>query len=221
MQRPTAGQIRLTFTSSEVGNGAASDSNSLANQDGGLAVRFQAQDEPGNLTGLVSRFDDEGVIFNAAGDVTFDVRDLVSGTERGNFQGGLADDFLVGGDGDDSLSGGFGADSFIGGSGGDRFVFRFIAESSVAVAGRDTIHDFTGNAGDRIDLSKIDAIDGGGADDEFSFVNDFGSAPGELRTVEIRPGQLLVEADVDGDASADFAIVVTTDALLTAADFIL
>ena len=32
-------EVRLTFTSSEVGNGNARDSNTMANQDGGLAVR--------------------------------------------------------------------------------------------------------------------------------------------------------------------------------------
>ena len=77
-------QIRLTFTSAEVGNGAANESNSMLNQDGGLAVRFQAEDGSDGLTGPVSRFDDEGITFKASGGGTFDVRDLVAGTERGD-----------------------------------------------------------------------------------------------------------------------------------------
>ena len=56
----------------------------MANQDGGLAVRAQAEDADGMLMGPVSRFDDEGITFRATGDFTFDVRDLVSGVERGN-----------------------------------------------------------------------------------------------------------------------------------------
>ena len=57
----------------------------MANQDGGLAVRLQAEDGADGLTGPVSRFDDEGITFVAATPgVTFDVRDLVSGAARGD-----------------------------------------------------------------------------------------------------------------------------------------
>ena len=80
-----AGQVRLTFTSAEVGNGNAVDANTMANQDGGLAVRLQAEDGADGLTGPVSRFDDEGITFVAASPgLTFDVRDLVAGTQRGD-----------------------------------------------------------------------------------------------------------------------------------------
>ncbi len=79
------GQIRLTFTSSEVGDGRPVDLGGSANQDGGLAVRLQAEGPGDTLTGPVSRFDDEGITFAAAMDgLTFDVRDLVSGTPRGD-----------------------------------------------------------------------------------------------------------------------------------------
>ena len=39
--KSSADQVRLTFTSAEVGNGVATDANTMANQDGGLAVRVQ------------------------------------------------------------------------------------------------------------------------------------------------------------------------------------
>lgn len=79
------GQVRLTFTSSEVGNGNANDSNTMMNQDGELAVRLQAEDGSDGLTGPVSRYDDEGITFEASSPgVTFDVRDLVTGAERGD-----------------------------------------------------------------------------------------------------------------------------------------
>jgi Ca2+-binding RTX toxin-like protein len=52
-------QIRLTFTSAEVGNNNANDSNSQANQDGGLAVRLRAEDNsapwPGRRAGSMTR----------------------------------------------------------------------------------------------------------------------------------------------------------------------
>ena len=62
---PAVSQFRLSFTSAEVGNGSATDSNTLANQDGGLAVRLQAEDATGMLFGDVSRFSDEAVCSSA------------------------------------------------------------------------------------------------------------------------------------------------------------
>ena len=94
------GQIRLTFTSAEVGNGAARDAGTLAGQDGGLAVRVQAEDGADGLTGPLSRYDDEGTLFGAEDGSTFDIRDLVSGVQRGD-QFRLA---YLGTSGDDSLS---------------------------------------------------------------------------------------------------------------------
>jgi hypothetical protein len=78
-----AGQVRLTFTSSEVGNGVGRDSDTMMNQDGGLAVRLQAEDGVGALTGPISRLGGESVTFVSwTKGLTFDVRDLVSSTER-------------------------------------------------------------------------------------------------------------------------------------------
>ncbi len=52
-------QVRLSFTSAEVGNGRALDGGLLAGQDGGLALRLQTEDMMGGLMGPVSRLDDE------------------------------------------------------------------------------------------------------------------------------------------------------------------
>ncbi|MCZ8015111.1 MAG: hypothetical protein O9274_05365, partial [Limnobacter sp.] len=103
-----ADQIRLTFTSGEVGNDRAKDSTDgvvadggLLNQDGGLAVRAQAEDAMGNLDAMsgIGRFDDEGTTFVAGGTTTFDIRDLVSGVSRGD-QFNAAE---LGTDGDDQI----------------------------------------------------------------------------------------------------------------------
>ena len=166
-------QIRLTFTSSEVGNGSANDSNTQANQDGGLAVRIQAEDNTGALTGVVGRADDEGITFVAASGTTLDVRDLVSGVSRGDtftsatlgssaadtyndtantsnayFNGGQGDDVISAGSGNDFLVGGVGNDTLNGGAGNDSFL---------GGAGNDIIDGGTG----------ADSMAGGVGDDTY------------------------------------------------------
>jgi Ca2+-binding RTX toxin-like protein len=145
-----AGQVRLTFTSAEVGNDNPADSNTLANQDGGLAVRMQLEDAGGNLTGAVSRFDDENIAFvSSTTGLTFDVRDLVSGVARGDafevvrfgsadsetltvaagsesrpyyFNAGAGNDTVIGGTANDFLVGGGGNDRLEGRGGDDTFI---------------------------------------------------------------------------------------------------
>ena len=154
-----ASQIRLTFTSANVGNGTGTGTTA----DTANTVKMQAEDAAGALTGSIGHTDDEGMVFVAAAGTTFDVRD-VSGVARGDqfnvavlgtneaetldfstkvvsyyvnagagndtLIGSTANDFLVGGGGDDSLSGGDGNDSFIGGGGRD---------SITGGAGNDTV----------------------------------------------------------------------------------
>ncbi len=171
------GQVRLTFTSAEVGNGNPNDSNTMLNQDGGLAVRLQAENGSDGLTGPVSRFDDEGISFEAETDgLTFDVRDLVSGAQRGDrfdvvslgtqagdtfdesgsrdayyINAGMGDDELTGGDADDFLVGGAGNDTQSGGRGND---------SHIGGAGADTFVFNTrpgaGNVDKILDFSAAD-----------------------------------------------------------------
>jgi Ca2+-binding RTX toxin-like protein len=143
-----AGQVRLTFTSAEVGDGKALDSGALANQDGGLAVRLQAENGSDGLKGGVSRFDDEGITFVASSaGLTFDVRDLVSGAARGDrfevvtlgtkgadalkavlsdsayyFNAGMGNDQVTGGSANDFLVGGAGNDVLRGRGGTDKFI---------------------------------------------------------------------------------------------------
>lgn len=174
--------VRLTFTSAEVGNDDASDSATMANQDGGLAVRMQAEDGADGLIGPISRYDDEGITFFSSGGVKFDVRDLVSGTQRGDtfdivVLGASGDDrfdgtpqniaiYANGGQGDDRMTGGSAADFLVGGvgddvlngwSGDDQMIGGAGADRFVFVgnAGNDTILDFESGT-DRIDLRSYD-----------------------------------------------------------------
>ncbi|WP_262271557.1 calcium-binding protein [Microvirga yunnanensis] len=158
----TRGQVRLTFTSAEVGNGIATDSNTMANQDGGLAVRLQAENGSDVLTGEVSRFDDEGITFVASSrGLTFDVRDLVSGVARGDQFGAVtlgtrgADDLKVvlsakayyfnAGMGNDRVTGGAKSDFLVGGAGDDTLNGRAGDDKFIAGGGNDVL---TGGLGD-------------------------------------------------------------------------
>ncbi|KAB1069333.1 alkaline phosphatase [Methylobacterium planeticum] len=158
-----AGQVRLTFTSAEVGNGNANDGGTLSNQDGALAVRLQAEGANDTLTGAVSRFDDEGNTFVASTEgLTFDVRDLVAGTQRGDaFRvvalGTSGNDTLVpltgrdgqshyvnAGQGNDTVTGGSAADFLVGGAGNDTLNGAAGNDSFIGGAGNDILNGGTG-----------------------------------------------------------------------------
>ncbi|TKD51213.1 beta strand repeat-containing protein [Sphingomonas baiyangensis] len=191
--------VRITFTSTAVGDGNAFDGN------GDLALTAQSEDGSDGLTGPVSSFDDEGIRFTGG---RFDVRD-VSGTQRGTFgevvlgtmfgeaifasgagsyiNAGMGDDFvvgtasadfLVGGGGDDQLQGGAGNDNILGGAGDDII---------------------TGGAG-------IDVMDGGEGSDAYVFNN------GEF---------VAAEAVVDTGTGADDVdtLVVNSSVVITDAQF--
>jgi Ca2+-binding RTX toxin-like protein len=221
-----AAQVRLTFTSAEVGNGNASDMGTLANQDGGLAVRVQAEDAGGMLTGPASRTDDEGIRFVATGTATFDVRDLVSGAQRGDLfrvaelgtlagdrishegsavatyvNAGGGDDVVIGGMANDFLVGNLGNDTLRSGEGTDTMIGGVGADRFVFYSGdgNDTILDFA--AGDLIDLKRLDV------------------AFADL-TIMTAGGVTTVGIDTDGDLSADMVLTLANGAAVAAGDFV-
>jgi hypothetical protein len=79
--------------------------------------------------------------------------------------------------------------------------------------------DFNPTEGDRIDLRRIDAIEGGG-DNSFKIVAHFTQVAGQL-TVTAEADHHVVQGDVNGDGFADFAINVFSLRGPTAADFVL
>ena len=104
-----------------------------------------------------------------------------------------ADYFLIGA-GDHSVSGLAGT---------DRFAFLATAQ------GTTTLSDFTPAAGERIDLSRIDAIAATLANDAFTFVASFSGTAGQLAVGAAEaPGQLLAAGDTNGDMLADFRILL-------------
>lgn len=136
--------------------------------------------------------------------------------------GGFGNDRIAGGSGDDVLSGDFGADDLYGGSGADTFSFNDLWESTVASAGRDTIFDFSGAGGDRIDLSSIDARYGAAGNQAFTFIGTatFHGKAGELR-YEKKASDTYIYADVNGDRKADFSIHLDDALTLSKGYFIL
>lgn len=137
--------------------------------------------------------------------------------------GGSGNDELRGNNGSDTLVGNIGRDLLLGGSGEDTFVFLELSDS-VNGGFRDRIAAFEQGI-DLIDLSSLDAIEGG-ADDAFTFIgtDKFGTATaGALRYFEVATGKIIVEVDVDGDNVKDFQFELTqiSGATLTEADFIL
>jgi Ca2+-binding RTX toxin-like protein len=135
-------------------------------------------------------------------------------------EGGEGADVLQGGAGADTLEGGAGRDRLRGGADDDVFVFADLADSGTTSATRDQILDFA-QGEDMIDLSGIDAISGG-LDDPFSFIGAgaFSGTAGELRAVAVG-SNTLVSADVNGDAVADFTILINGAHVLLDSDFVL
>jgi Ca2+-binding RTX toxin-like protein len=134
--------------------------------------------------------------------------------------GGTNIDQLIGGHGNDWFFGGLGADAMTGGAGNDVFYYDDVSQSTIAT--NDTILDFA--SGDKIDLSAIDAISGGG-DDAFSFLGTaaFTNHAGELRLVNTSGNNWLVQGDINGDGVVDLQIAfINSDAHpITSADFTL
>ena len=144
----------------------------------------------------------------------------LGGNGNDTLLGEVGNDALFGGNNDDYLGGAHGRDSLAGGSGADLFVFKTASDSTTALAGRDTITDFSTGQGDRIDLSQIDAQAGVAGNQAFDLVAAFTGAAGDLR-VKVDGTNLLVLGDINGDKQADFAILVQNTAGLTATDFVL
>jgi len=149
--------------------------------------------------------------------------DRLYGDAGGNgIAGGFGNDRIAGGSGADKLSGDFGADDLYGGSGADRFRFNDLWESTVSPAGRDTIFDFSGADGDRIDLRAIDARYGVAGNQAFAFIGTaaFHGKAGELR-YEKTTSDTYIYADVNGDRKADFSIHLDDAVTLTNGYFVL
>ena len=131
--------------------------------------------------------------------------DMLGNKTAETLRGGDGDDDINGAAGADSLIGAGGADQLKGGDGKDRFIYQALSDS--AQTARDTIMDFNGMAGDRLDLSALDANSKRSGNQEFTFVGNkaFSRTPGQLRFA----GESgILSADVNGDGQSDFSIAI-------------
>ncbi len=139
-----ATQIRVTFTSANVGDGTGVGTSA----DTANTVTLRAEDGTGEPAGTTGYADDEGTTFIAPTGTTFDVRDI-GGTQRGDqftqvilgsnggdtldfgpqligthyyINAGAGNDTVIGTNGNDFLVGGSGNDSLSGGAGNDSYI---------------------------------------------------------------------------------------------------
>lgn len=142
--------------------------------------------------------------------------------------GGEGTDTLSGGDGADRLSGGAGVDILMGGTGLDVFDFDDAGHSAATApdvlrrsGGGVAFYNPGAAAGDRIDLSGIDANVTTGGNQAFLFG---GTSLGRLSLAN-SDGNTLVRGNTDQDAAFEFALVIedgaTRASAYTATDFIL
>jgi Ca2+-binding RTX toxin-like protein len=141
-----------------------------------------------------------------------------SGIERFDVRLGSGTDNIVLGAGNDRIAGGGGGDQLDGGGGRDRFVYGSTSDSLAAAF--DTLANFE-DALDRVDLSGIDARAASPDDNAFSFIGAGAfTASGQLRV--FNDGiNTFVEANVNGNLSAELTIRLTGVHTLDAASFFL
>lgn len=146
--------------------------------------------------------------------------ETIIGTNRGDILAdGDKDTTLNGGKGGDILNGGGGRDLLYAGKDTniDRFVFNEVSDSHRALKKTDRIYQFANN--DLIDLTRIDADDSLAGDQAFTFAGT--TATANAVWYEVKGKNSFVRADVDGDAVADFSVLVMGTTSVTASDFIL
>lgn len=146
---------------------------------------------------------------------------FANGVTIENATGGGGRDTLIGNGADNVLEGRGGKDTLTGGVGDDTFRFSEATDSFDLAA--DRITDF-GRGNDVIDLSAIDADGQPSGDSSFDFLETgrFSGAGGELRyLIRDSASVTIVLADIDGDRSADFRLLLNGGSPLGAGDFLL
>lgn len=182
----------------------------------------------------LSRGHGEQVGGDAQGDILQSVQNLIGSTHGDLLVGDGNANRIEGGAGSDEITGGGGRDVLRGGTGADFFTYRFASDSVGTFNQRDVIEDFQRDdpshrvLGDTIDLHAVDANANRGGNQDFAFIGDAAfTAAGQVRVIQGQDVEghsfSLVQAEVNGDGVADFALTVFTNdsTLLNATDFLL
>ncbi|MBW4975574.1 hypothetical protein KZZ08_18230 [Roseovarius mucosus] len=120
---------------------------------------------------------------------------------------------VIGGSGNDTIIAGESENNLAGGAGNDTFRF-----DTASAADGDFIHDFA--PGDRIDLSRIDAVTGQLGNQSFTLMNEGDPiGAGSLVLTELSDGVTNIAGHLDDDGSADFTLKVRNSQSLSADDF--
>ena len=203
--------------------GAGTDTVSYEHAGAAVTVSLAttaAQNTGGAGTDTLSAFENlTGSAFNDAltGSTAANILMGLAGNDTLN--GGAGADTLIGGAGNDTLVGGSGADILTGGLDADRFVFSALADSAPGTP--DLITDFV-HGTDIIDLSAIDANTSLSGDQAFAFGGQNANVVARSVTWFENGGNTIIQADVNGNTTADFMITLTgTNLNLSASDFIL
>jgi serralysin len=130
---------------------------------------------------------------------------------------------IIGNSGANRLDGDWGNDKLTGGAGADSFVISHVFESGGGLIEKDIFVDVDFSAGDRIDLSAVDANSNLAGDQAFVFVEGFSGAGGEAVLVASRDyGYKVLILDINGDKVVDHSVTiytaVTTEPVLTGAE---
>lgn len=144
-------------------------------------------------------------IENATGSAYGDT--LIGNALRNVLTGNAGNDTLSGGADSDVLIGGMGVDKLTGGAGADRFDFNVLSESGLGIRG-DVISDFNRTAGDKIDLSDIDAKAASLANDAFRFIGTKTAFVGDS-SGQVRFYNGVLYGSTDADTAAEFEIRLT------------
>ena len=160
-------------------------------------------------------FDDLLLVENISGSSR---GDTLKGDAAANVFSGLdGDDTLNTRSGNDTLVGGNGKDVLVGGSGTDTYDFNAATELSADSSLTDIIIGFA--SGDRIDISDI-VTGKANLASPFTFQTAALTGAGQV-TFTQTANTTIISGSTDGDAAAEFTILVRGLVNLTASDFIL
>jgi Ca2+-binding RTX toxin-like protein len=142
---------------------------------------------------------------------------LTGTTANETILGKAGNDTIDGGAGADAITGGLDSDYMTGGAGIDTFIFTSVNDSTAG--DYDTITDFVSGT-DIIKLTSIDPNPVLAGDQAFVF-NATGAFTGVRGEIIYNSATNMLQADINADGVADFAIKLLGVASLTSADFTL
>jgi serralysin len=140
---------------------------------------------------------------------------LTGGSGSDVMFGSSAANVLIGNDGNDTLAGLGGADILTGGPDAVTDTFRFLKLSDSTPKAHDLITDFQQGL-DKLDIDAI--LNSASVGLTLIEFNQFHHLAGEFRQA-FSHGNTILSGDLNGDAKADFSVVLQGHYLLSAADF--